>query len=173
MKKKLKQLVKIFLLLGLLFGFGKLYIGYNLARYAGYYVQYMPRKAETHPELAIILDYLFNIERPDLEGVKYDSDGTNAIYKDRYITLTIANHPKEYIIYDFKKNMVYVYNKQSAYSYAYSRLERDERLTDKQHEKEAEAYLNDILPRILAVQSKPWINLQDLFNQKHSKRFNE
>ncbi|HEM3533638.1 TPA: hypothetical protein U1B33_001840, partial [Streptococcus suis] len=88
MKKKiLAALILTFLSL-LILGIGKLYIAYNLSHYAGYYVQHMPRKEGTNPEMVIVLRHLNDIEKPTTNNLSYDFDGNGAIILDNSIVLS-------------------------------------------------------------------------------------
>ncbi|MBS8087038.1 hypothetical protein F6P79_11025 [Streptococcus suis] len=82
MKKKLLVALILTFISLLLWGIGKLYIAYNLSHYAGYYVQHMPRKEGTNPELVIILTHLDSIERPEVNGLTYNLRGNGGIIKD-------------------------------------------------------------------------------------------
>lgn len=88
MKKFLLIIFSLIFASLIILGIGKLYIAYNLSRYAGYYVQHMPRKKGTNPEIAILLENLDTIERPEYNGISYDLDGNGAIKKNNQIFLS-------------------------------------------------------------------------------------
>ena len=79
MKKKLLTALILTSISLLLWGIGKLYIAYNLSHYAGYYVQQLPRKEGTNPELVIILTHLDSIERPEVHGLTYNLRGNGVV----------------------------------------------------------------------------------------------
>ncbi|MFI3108449.1 hypothetical protein ODU26_11500 [Streptococcus suis] len=87
MKKKLLVALILTFLSLLFWGIGKLYIAYNLSHYAGYYVQHMPRKEGTNPELVIILIHMDSIERPSTNNLSYDLDGNGAVIVDNQLIL--------------------------------------------------------------------------------------
>ncbi|MET3558563.1 hypothetical protein ABID29_001689 [Streptococcus rupicaprae] len=153
----------------ILWGLGKLYIAYNLSYYAGYYVQHLPRKEGTNPELVIILTYLDDIERPEINGVSYNLKGNGAILLDNNIVLTQG---LDIDLWNTDTNISYVFNDiNGQFSYYYTD-DIDKASSDKQYQKEAEVLLNKIITPILEAQPKPNINLQKLFNEKYYKQFN-
>ncbi|HFU4500822.1 TPA: hypothetical protein ACGPA6_001422 [Streptococcus suis] len=168
MKKKiLVALILTFLSL-LLWGIGKLYIAYNLSHYAGYYVQHMPRKEGTNPELVIILTHLDSIERPSTNNLSYDLDGNGAVLLDKSLVLAYGT---DFLLWNSTKTENYHFDMTGKFSYYYTN-DIDNKKYDSQYHKEAELLLDKILPPILEAQSKPKINLQKLFNDKYYKQFN-
>ncbi|MGU8073545.1 hypothetical protein ACS60R_03535 [Streptococcus suis] len=117
MKKKiLVALILTFLSL-LLWGIGKLYIAYNLSRYAGYYVQQLPRKEGTNPEMVIVLKYLNDIEKPTTNNLSYDFDGNGAIILDNSIVLSRGTYIR---LRNYTENKKYIFNNFGSYSYYYT-----------------------------------------------------
>ncbi|MBL6439528.1 hypothetical protein JNE33_03275 [Streptococcus suis] len=117
MKKKiLVALILTFLSL-LLWGIGKLYIAYNLSHYAGYYVQQLPRKEGTNPELVIILTHLDSIERPLTNNLSYDLDGNGAIILDNSIVLSRGTYIR---LRNYTENKKYIFNNFGSYSFYYT-----------------------------------------------------
>ncbi|HEM4666265.1 TPA: hypothetical protein U1Z98_002168 [Streptococcus suis] len=169
MKKKIIVALILTFISLLLWGIGKLYIAYNLSHYAGYYVQQLPRKEGTNPELVIILTHLDSIERPSTNNLSYDLDGNGAVLLDKSLILSqrIDIH-----LWNHTENKKYVFNKVGSFSYYYTD-DIDNTNSDAQYQKEAELLLDKILPPILEAQPKPKINLQKLFNDKYYKQFNE
>ncbi|HFI0370328.1 TPA: hypothetical protein ACGOWB_002288, partial [Streptococcus suis] len=108
MKKKIIVALILTFISLLLWGIGKLYIAYNLSHYAGYYVQHMPRKEGTNPELVIILTHLDSIERPSTNNLSYDLDGNGAVLLDKSLILSqrIDIH-----LWNHTENKKYVFNK--------------------------------------------------------------
>ncbi|MBS8086096.1 hypothetical protein F6P79_05970 [Streptococcus suis] len=172
MKKKiLVALILTFLSL-LLWGIGKLYIAYNLSHYAGYYVQHMPRKDGTNPELVIILTHLDSIERPSTNNLSYDLDGNGAILLDNQLILSYRT--EEFNLYPLYGKENYIFDtKDGRFVYYVQNLNFEEADKSKSKELEAKKLLDKILPPILEAQPKPRINLQKLFNDKYYKQFNE
>ncbi|WP_074413855.1 hypothetical protein [Streptococcus suis] len=169
MKKKLLVALILTFISLLLWGIGKLYIAYNLSHYAGYYVQHMPRKEGTNPELVIILTHLDSIERPSTNKLSYDIDGNGAVLLDKSLVLAYGT---DFLLWSSTKNENYHFDMTGKFSYYYTD-DIDKKKYDSQYQKEAELLLDKILPPILEAQPKPKINLQKLFNDKYYKQFNE
>lgn len=150
---------------------GKLYIAYNLSHYAGYYVQQLPRKEGTNPELVIILTHLDSIERPITDKLSYDLDGNGAILVDNQLILSYMTDM--FNLYPAKVSENYIFDvKDGSFLYHIKNLNFQEKNNSKSKELEAQKLLDKILPPILEAQPKPKINLQKLFNDKYFKQFN-
>ncbi|NQJ51282.1 hypothetical protein HO551_11080 [Streptococcus suis] len=172
MKKKIIVALILTFLSLLLLGIGKLYIAYNLSHYAGYYVQQLPRKEGTNPELVIILTHLDSIERPSTNKLSYDLDGNGTILLDNQLILSYRT--EEFNLYPLYGKENYIFDtKDGRFVYYVKNLNFEEADKSKSKELEAEKLLNKILPPILEAQPKPKINLQNLFNDKYYKQFNE
>ncbi|HEM3468174.1 TPA: hypothetical protein U1B12_001316 [Streptococcus suis] len=117
MKKKLLAALILTFLSLLILGIGKLYIVYNLSHYAGYYVQHMPRKEGTNPELVIILTHLDSIERPSTNNLSYDLDGNGAIILDNSIVLSRGTYIR---LRNYTENKKYIFNNFGSYSFYYT-----------------------------------------------------
>ena len=169
MKKKLLLSIISIVVLLMLFGIGKLYISYNLSYYAGYYVQQLPRKEGTNPEMVVLLENLDFGPNVEIEGITYDTDGNGTIIKDsKYY---ISYHSDSFDLWIVSSDKYFEFNKRGKFL-RYSKGYSDDVFTDDKYKAEAQAYLDDIIPPILEVQPKPRINLQWLFNKKYEKRFN-
>ncbi|HFI0712828.1 TPA: hypothetical protein ACGO5E_002159, partial [Streptococcus suis] len=169
--KLLAALILTFLSL-LLLGIGKLYIAYNLSHYAGYYVQYMPRKEGTNPEMVIVLKYLNDIEKPTTNNLSYDLDGNGAVIVDNQLILSYMTDM--FNLYPTEGSENYILDvKNGSFLYHVKNLNFQEKDNSKSKELEAKKLLDKILPPILEAQPKPKINLQKLFNEKYYKQFNE
>lgn len=166
----------ISLTLGLfLLGVGKLYISYNLARYAGYYVQQLPRKEGTNPELVILIDYLFYIDRPEKDGITYDMDGNGTIRdvrKSYYMGSSPISNGYSISIYGLMSDELYLFNKKGKFHYYVKDTDFDNPKKDDKYRLEGERIVSEMLFPVLKGQKKPAINLQFLFDKKHYKRFN-
>lgn len=167
MKKLLTILILIVSCL-ILWGVGKLYIAYNLSHYAGYYVQQLPRKEGTNPELVIVMTHLIDIERPTTDKLSYDFDGNGTIILDNSI---ILSHGTYIHLWNHTEDKKYIFNKLGGFSYYYTN-DIENTNSNIQYQQEAEVLLDKILTPILEAQPKPKINLQKLFNDKYFKKFN-
>ncbi|NQP42596.1 hypothetical protein HO918_06360 [Streptococcus suis] len=117
MKKKLLVALILTFISLLLWGIGKLYIAYNLSHYAGYYVQNMPRKEGTNPELVIILTHLDSIERPSTNKLSYDLDGNGAVLLDKSLVLAYGT---DFLLWNSTKNENYHFDMTGKFSYYYT-----------------------------------------------------
>ncbi|NQI89064.1 hypothetical protein HO579_06910 [Streptococcus suis] len=117
MKKKLLVALILTFISLLLWGIGKLYIAYNLSYYAGYYVQQLPRKEGTNPELVIILTHLDSIERPSTNKLSYDLDGNGAVLLDKSLVLAYGT---DFLLWNSTKNENYHFDMTGKFSYYYT-----------------------------------------------------
>ncbi|MQQ30127.1 hypothetical protein GEZ84_07065, partial [Streptococcus mitis] len=56
-----------------------LYAYSNLKYYSVYYAQQMPHKEGTEPDLVMLIENMWWVYTPEIEGIRYDDDGENAI----------------------------------------------------------------------------------------------
>ncbi|HEM3588704.1 TPA: hypothetical protein U1B91_001995, partial [Streptococcus suis] len=146
MKKKLLAALILTFLSLLILGIGKLYIAYNLSHYAGYYVQQLPRKEGTNPELVIILTHLDSIERPEVNGLTYNLRGNGGIIKDDSFYLYDVSDEFQLTISD--EDGDYFFNHDNGEFLYYYTDDIDNTNSDTQYQKEAELLLDKILPPI-------------------------
>lgn len=172
MKKKLLVTFILASISLILWGIGKLYIAYNLSHYAGYYVQHLPRKEGTNPEMVIILTHLDSIERPEVNGLSYNLKGNGGISVNNQLYLSYMTDM--FNLYPVESGENYILDvKDGSFLYYVKDLNFQEKDDSKTKELEAKKLLDKILPLILEAQPKPKINLQKLFNEKYYKQFNE
>ncbi|WP_044776655.1 hypothetical protein [Streptococcus suis] len=119
--------------------------------------------------MVIVLKYLNDIEKPTTNNLSYDFDGNGAILLDNSVTLSQGI---DILLWSQNENKKFTFNNLGEFSFYYTN-NIGERKNDSQYQKEAELLLNKILPPILEAQPKPKINLQNLFNDKYYKQFNE
>ena len=51
----------------------------NLKYHSVYYAQHIPHKVGTEPDLVMLVENMGWIYTPEIDGIRYDDDGTNAI----------------------------------------------------------------------------------------------
>ncbi|TWS94418.1 hypothetical protein [Streptococcus sp. sy018] len=184
----IKKTLLLIVTISLLYGLSKLYIAYNLSHYAGYYVQQLPRKKGTNPELALVVDYVGQIKEPDQDNIFFRFKGRGTIYnviqQNRELALLAyqENDDEYYLMYSFnydqKGNSIsddsYWFNEKGQFTY-YDHSEEGNSFQSKdiKYRDKASQLSSEIISPVLAVQPKPLINLQTLFNQKHEARFND
>ena len=59
-----------------------LYAYDNLKYYSVYYAQQMPHKEGTEPDLVMLLENMWWVYTPEIEGIRYDDDGMNSIARN-------------------------------------------------------------------------------------------
>ena len=157
-----------------------LYIDYNLRKYSVYYAHNMAHKEGTHPEMAMALENMDVIYKPNKKNVRYRDDGGFAIYNksiDSDQTIIICNPGERdlrYGYYDVTDKDYYfndAFNLTHAYDSSVGHDEIDIKTVDQ------EALYKDIYKNFdflveANVNRKPRINLQKQFNKKYYKRFN-
>ena len=63
-----------------------LYAYSNLKYYSVYYAQQMPHKEGTEPDLVMLIENMWWIYTPEIEGIRYDDDGRNFIENSTNLT---------------------------------------------------------------------------------------
>lgn len=160
----------------ILLGVGAIYIHHNLSTYFIYYARHIPHAEGTNPEMVFILDHLDSMGESTIEGLRYDTDGYNAIIKDE--TFSLSNNPfsdsAQYDVFFSQSHYTYLFDDGGKFiSYWYSD-ENNDGTYEKGHtrKQEAQGYVDEVInPIVEKMEIKPKINLQWLFNQKYQKRF--
>ena len=145
----------------------------NLKYHSVYYAQQMPHKEGTEPDLVMLIENMWWVYTPEIEGIRYDDDGRNFIENSTNITGKPTNFDE----------LVggYGYSDQSDVTYKFNRNFSLEWAIDKHYkkidlatidEKKIKQGIRETVQPILDVQSKPLINLQWLFNLLYQDRFN-
>ena len=99
----------IALILGILLIIANLYIDYNLRKYSVYYAHNMEHKKGAHPEMAMALENMDAIYKPNKKNIRYRDDGGFIIYNtfsnsERVImSCNPAEKEIRYIYHDFTK----------------------------------------------------------------------
>ena len=58
----------------------------NLKYHSVYYAQQMPHKEGTEPDLVMLIENMWWVYTPEIEGIRYDDDGRNFIENSTNIT---------------------------------------------------------------------------------------
>ena len=150
-----------------------LYAYNNLKYYSVYYAQQMPHKEGTEPDLVMLIENMWWIYTPEIEGIRYDDDGRNFIEN----STNMIGKPTNFSEFDGG----YHYSDKNDVSYKFDKNFELEWALDKEYKKidtatidetKIKGEIRETLKPILDVQSKPLINLQWLFNKKYQDRFN-
>ena len=75
-------LITLFTMIGLVHLYNNWYIDYNLRKYSVYYAHNMEHKDGTHPEMAMALENMDVINKPDNKNIRYREDGGHTINKN-------------------------------------------------------------------------------------------
>ena len=84
-----------------------LYTYCNLKFNSVYYAQHIPHKEGTDPDLVMLVENMGWIYTPEIDGIRYDDDGTNAIINTKsksFLTKSLGS-----FLYD-KDNMTVGFN---------------------------------------------------------------
>ena len=170
----------IALIMGILLIVANLYINYNLRKYSVYYAHNIVHKEGTHPELAMALENMDAIYKPNKKNIRYRDDGGFIIYNtfsnsERVImSCNPAEKEIRYIYHDFTKRNYY-FNEAFNLTLAYDSSVGHDKIDIKTVDQEAlykDIYKNFGFLVEANVNRKPRINLQKQFNKKYYKRFN-
>lgn len=164
MKKFLITLISIILLFKI--GFE---IHHNPVYYSVYYAQHLNHHKDADPVMALLIDNLHAIPRPENDQIAYDFDGINIIHRTNK-NLTIAGLISQYTLYDGPN-----------YYHFDSRGRLDEfqimgkpiSYNAKEKQEETKKLVYDIIQPIIDIQPEPpkYANLQWIFNITYGRRF--
>ena len=149
------------------------YAEYHIAKYSIYYAQHLPHGEDTDPVMAMVVDYLWSIERPELEGYRYDDDGDNLIGLDnKYITKYDEKYDFVRHTFDNDSDRFEHYYFSNSGKFLYYTPDRDKtKFKEIVYENQSKISIKKLLAPIIDSQPTPGINLQWYFNWKYQKRF--
>ena len=139
----------------------------NLKHHSVYYAQQMPHKEGTEPDLVMLLENMWWIYTPEIEGIRYDDDGNNAIENTK--TETVLSNSMGNFLYH--KNRVTVAF-DSTFRFFHVTDLSGEQPKKEIHEDEIKQEIREVFAPVIDAQSKPFVNLQWLFNLLYQDRFN-
>ncbi|WP_456077882.1 hypothetical protein [Mogibacterium diversum] len=170
----------VVLIMGILLIVANLYIDYNLRKYSVYYAHNMEHKDGTHPEMAMALENMDVINKPDKKNIRYREDGGFIIYntfsdsEEVIISCNPGEKELRYIYYNVMDKSYFFnekFNLTNIYNRSIGEYEKDISPID-QEALYKEIYNNFGFLVEANVNRKPRINLQKEFNKKYYKRFN-
>ncbi|MDU8954570.1 MAG: hypothetical protein E7G37_12430 [Streptococcus sp.] len=144
-----------------------LFTFFNLKYHSVYYAQHIPHKEGTEPDLVMLVENMGWIYTPEIDGIRYDDDGTNAIINTKsksYLTKSLGS-----FLYD-KDNMTIGFD--STFRFEDVSYFSEEAKRTKVNESQIKREIREDFSPIMKVQTKPLINLQWLFNLLYQSRFN-
>ena len=181
MKKMLiTSLITLCATIGLVHLYDNWYIDYNLRKYSVYYAHNMAHKEGTHPEMAMALENMDVIYKPDKKNIRYREDGGYTINKNfldsEQFSINYNRGEKElfYGYYDITYKSYY-FNGAFKLTRAYDSSVGHDEIDIKTVDQEAlykEIYKNFGFLVEANVNRKPLINMQKEFNKEYYKRFN-
>ena len=143
----------------------------NIRRYSVYYAKHIPHGKDTDPVLAMTMENLDHLDKPERSDYRYDYDGSAAIIvNESYLISTVFYG---YAISYFEDDtQMYRFDKKGSFlaldSWSPEYIQQlDSELKKKQAYQRAYSILNPIID----LQPTPDTNLQWYFNWKYQKRF--
>ena len=139
----------------------------NLKYHSVYYAQHIPHKVGTEPDLVMLVENMGWIYTPEIDGIRYDDDGTNAIINTKsktFLTKSLGS-----FLYD-KDNMTIGFD--STFRFDHVSYFSEEAKRTKVNESQIKREIREDFSPIMKVQTKPLINLQWLFNLLYQSSFN-
>ena len=168
MQKRNILAIFIGLIIGLYTVLGmSLFTFFNLKYHSVYYAQHIPHKEGTEPDLVMLVENMGWIYTPEIDGIRYDDDGTNAIINTKsktFLTKSLGS-----FLYD-KDNMTISFD--STFRFEDVSYFSEEAKRTKVNESQIKREIREDFSPIMKVQTKPLINLQWLFNLLYQSRFN-
>ena len=132
-----------------------------------YYAQHIPHKEGTEPDLVMLVENMGWIYTPEIDGIRYDDDGTNAIINTK--SKSFLTKSSGSFLYD-KDNMTIGFD--STFRFEDVSYFSEEAKRTKVNESQIKREIRENFSQIMKVQPKPLINLQWLFNLLYQSRFN-
>ena len=168
MQKRNVLVLFVGLIIGLYTVLGmSLFTFFNLKYHSVYYAQHIPHKEGTEPDLVMLVENMGWIYTPEIDGIRYDDDGTNAIINTKsktFLTKSLGS-----FLYD-KDNMTIGFD--STFRFEDVSYFSEEAKRTKVNESKIKREIRKDFSPIMKVQPKPLINLQWLFNLLYQSRFN-
>ena len=132
-----------------------------------YYAQHIPHKEGTEPDLVMLIENMGWIYTPEIDGIRYDDDGTNAIINTK--SKSFLTKSSGSFLYD-KDNMTIGFD--STFRFEDVSYFSEEAKRIQVNESKIKLEIREDFSPIMKVQTKPFINLQWLFNLLYQSRFN-
>ena len=139
----------------------------NLKYYSVYYAQHIPHKEGTDPDLVMLVENMGWIYTPKIDIIRYDDDGTTAIINTKsksFLTKSLGS-----FLYD-KDNMTVGFDSTFRFEDVSYFSEGEKRI--QVNESKIKREIREDFSPVMKVQTKPFINLQWLFNLIYQSRFN-
>ena len=139
----------------------------NLKFNSVYYAQHTPHKEGTEPDLVMLIENMDWIYTPEIDGIRYDNDGY-AITRNKGTKTSILGLSGDTLYFSSASGDGYLLNHdfsiQTALDKRYHTIKYNQRKVQKE--------IRETVQPVIDVQTKPFINLQWLFNLIYQSRFN-
>ena len=139
----------------------------NLKFNSVYYAQHIPHKEGTEPDLVMLVENMGWIYTPEIDGIRCDDDGTNAIINTK--SKSFLTKSSGSFLYD-KDNMTIGFDSTFRFDHVSYFSEEAKRIQVNKPKIKRE--IREDFSPIMKAQTKPFINLQWLFNLVYQSRFN-
>ena len=147
----------------------------NIKSNSVYYAKHTPHKEGTEPVLMMLVDNLFWINTPEIDGIEYDFDGPPCVQfftsNGKQIGYIAPFRKKNYIYDDGEWEIRLIldcnFNPEIAHNYGDEKIQ-----ITKLDNKEIKQKLYNNLQPIIDAQRKPRVNLQWLFDIVYKDKFN-
>ena len=147
----------------------------NIKSNSVYYAKHTPHKDGTEPVLMMLVDNLFWINTPEIDGIEYDFDGPPCVQfftsNGKQIGYIAPFRKKNYIYDDGEWEIRLIldcnFNPDIAYNYGHEKIQ----ITKLGNKGIKQKLYNNLQP-IIDAQSKPRVNLQWLFDIIYKNKFN-
>ena len=143
----------------------------NIRRYSVYYAKHIPHGKDTDPVLAMTMENLDHLDKPERSDYRYDFDGNNSVIVDENTDLSEIS--EGYLLGYFQdRERLYSFNTKGEFVPLDS-WDTEYQRDDKSELKKQKAYnlAYTILQPIIDIQPTPDTNFQWYFNWKYQKRF--
>ena len=144
-----------------------LFTFFNLKYHSVYYAQHIPHKEGTEPDIVMLVENMGWIYTPEIDGIRYVDDGTNAIINTK--SKSFLTKSSGSFLYD-KDNMTIGFD--STFRFEDVSYFSEEAKRTKVNESKIKREIRKDFSPIMKAQTKPFINLQWLFNLLYQSRFN-
>ena len=145
----------------------------NMKRNSVYYAKHTPHKEGTEPVLMMVVDNLFWINTPEIDGIEYDFDGYNCIKNYNFKSedgLYFASYGGQKYSYDSNDGF---YNFNSDFELTYCSDRHYKKIDIKNIDvEEVKKDIYKMAQPVIDAQSKPRVNLQWLFDIVYKDKFN-
>lgn len=145
----------------------------NIKSNSVYYAKHTPHKEGTEPVLMMLVDNLFWISNPEIDGIEYDFDGYNCIKNYNFKSedgLYFASYGGQKYSYDSNDGF---YNFNSDFELTYCSDRHYKKIDIKNIDvEEVKKDIYKMAQPVIDAQSKPRVNLQWLFDIVYKDKFN-